>query len=114
MVIGTVVPVFREIPAASAVPQPSLTRREQELQIEEGHPQIEVASAEQEALRWRKSEDLQEKWKQQEQRKTRRNAAEDIAPEAVDESNMVLAETTQENAESPEEEPTGTLFDDRS
>lgn len=110
MAIDSVTPVFREI-ATSAVPQISLTRRDRELQIEEGQPPLEVASAEQEALRWQKSEDLHEKWKRYKDRHAGDQSSGEETSEA--ESAEDKAEVTEECATSLEEE-TGTLFDDRS
>jgi hypothetical protein len=110
MAIDSVTPVFREI-ATSAVPQVSLTRRDRELQIEEGQPPLEVASTEQQALRWQKSEDLHEKWKRQQGRHAGGQSSGEETPDA--DSVEEKAEVTEECATSIEEE-TGTLFDDRS
>jgi hypothetical protein len=121
MAIDAVTPVFREIAAASAVPQASLTRRDRELQeqVEEGRPPIEVAEAELEALCRRKGEELRERWrKRQEARRDREPLSEDGAGEAamVEENGEGAEEQSRqlrENAESLEEE-TGMLFDGRS
>ena len=123
MAIDAVTPVFRQVAVASAVPLASLTRRDRELQVqvEEGRPPIEVAEAELEALRWRKSEDLRKKWKKRQvARRARGQSPEGGAVEAsaIEENGEAGAEQgqgqqLQENAESLEEE-TGTLFDDRS
>jgi hypothetical protein len=112
--------MFREIVAAGAAPQLSLARRDRELQVEEGQPPIEVASVEQEALRWRKNEDL-EKWKK---RRYLRNARGEAASDEThvtkdetredDEGSVAQPEQMHGNTESPEEEESGTLFDGRS
>jgi hypothetical protein len=110
MAIDSVTPVFREI-ATSAVPQVSLTRRDRELQIEEGQPPLEVASTEQQALHWQKSEDLDEKWKRPQDGHAGGQSSDGESSEA--DSAEDQAEVTGECATSTEEE-TGTLFDDRS
>ena len=115
MAIDAVQPVFREIPAPSAVPQHSLTRRDRELQMEEGQPPMEVASTEQEALRWRTGEDLQEKWrKRQPQQNARGKASPDDAPDGEPEALEEQFQAAPGGPELPEEDETGTLFDDRS
>jgi hypothetical protein len=119
MAIDAVTPVFREIAASSAVPQASLTRRDRELQVDEGRPPIEVAETEFEALRRRKREDLKEKWKTRRwERRARREADEsrmrdecEVAGADQSEPARTRAESA---AESMEEDSTGTLFDDRS
>ncbi len=109
MAIDSVTPVFREI-ATSAVPQVSLTRRDRELQIEEGQPPLEVSSTEQQALRWQKSEDLHEKWKRhQHHAGGQRSGKEGSEADSAEDK----AEATEECTRSTKEE-TGTLFDDRS
>ncbi len=105
MAIDAVQPLFREIPAASAVPQVSLTRRDRELQVEEGQPPMEVASAEQEALRWKREEDPREKWR-------RRREGRREPKESEEESLRAAEEAATDEAE--EEEETGRLFDGRS
>jgi hypothetical protein len=128
--IDPVQQVFREIPAASAVPQVS-SRRDRELQMEEGRPPMEVASAEQQALYWRKAENLQDKWHRGPARKDQRRAVQGAAseegadetqeeategrPEGDEQGDFVAPQQiVQEVAESSEEESTGTLFDGRS
>lgn len=112
--------ITREIRPASAVPQLSLTRRDGELQVEEGQPPTEVASTEQEALRWQKGEDLREKWKQRQESRTKAKDAQCPARAAAtefaeqDDDAACVVESQQESSESTEEESTGTLFDDRS
>lgn len=115
MSIDPLGPVYREIPAASAVPQLSLTRRDRELQMEEGQPPIEVAEAEQQPLRWNKEEDPREKWRQRrDTRNARRNATQcEAQGEMLDEAVPTLTQL-QESPQLQEEEETGTLFDDRS
>jgi hypothetical protein len=115
MAIDASLPVSREIALASAVPQASLTRRDRELQVAEGLPPIEVTETGMEALRWRKSEDLREKWKKRkEQRRVRRKASQ-VEPRGEDEeAGAEPSQLEQGGAEFPEEESTGTLFDGRS
>jgi hypothetical protein len=121
MAIDGVQPVFREIPAASAVPQLSLTRRDRELQMEEGQPPMEVASTELQTLRWQKSEDLREKWKKRQQQRNAgassqatQEATLNETPEDLEEAQVAQPEAMQSGTELPGEEDTGTLFDDRS
>ncbi len=115
MAIDASLPVSREIALASAVPQASLTRRDRELQVSEGLPPIEVTETGMEALRWRKSEDLREKWrKRREQRRARRKASQAEPREEDEEAGAEPSQPEQAGAEFPEEELTGTLFDDRS
>ena len=115
MAIDASLPVSREIALASAVPQASLTRRDRELQVAEGLPPIEVSETGLEALRWRKSEDLREKWKKRgEQRRARRKASQTEPREEDEDVGVEPSQPEPESAEFPEEESTGTLFDDRS
>lgn len=115
MAIDASLPVSREIALANAVPQASLTRRDWELQVAEGLPPIEISETELEALRWRKREDLREKWKKrQEQRRARGKAWRTEPGEEDAEAGTAPSQPEQKSAESSEEEPTGTLFDDRS
>jgi hypothetical protein len=110
MAIDATRPLFREITAVNGVPQFSLTRRDRELQTEEGHPPMEVASTEGEALQWRRKEDLQERWKRRRVRRaSRRN-------ELLNETQQGTADAFEAAlADPPEErEESGTLFDDRS
>lgn len=114
MAIDSVMPVFREI-ATSAVPQASLTRRDRELQIEDGQPPLDVASTEQQALRWQKSEDLHEKWKRRDRHHAGGHASGRETPDAdsAEKAEEAQATPAEECASSTEEE-TGTLFNDRS
>jgi hypothetical protein len=115
MAIDASLPVSREIALASAVPQASLTRRDRELQVAEGLPPIEVSETGLEALRWRKREDLREKWKKRgELRRARRKASQTDLREEDENMGVEPSQPEQGTAEFPEEEPTGTLFDDRS
>ena len=91
---------------------------------------MEVASTEQEALRWHKREDPQEKWKRRPALRKASRLDEHVEPpadnpeESIDESldqdidqetaYVVHPRPVPEIAESSEEESTGTLFDDRS
>jgi hypothetical protein len=63
MATNAITPVFRQIAAESAVAQTSLTRADRQMQMEEGEPPVEVASAEFAASRWSKNEDMREKWR---------------------------------------------------
>jgi hypothetical protein len=120
MAIDAALPVSQEIALASAVPQASLTRRDRELQVAEGLPPIEVSEAGMEALRWRKNEDLREKWKKRRELRRARGQASGAEAREEDEEGGVEALLREEpDAESLEGEPqdedaTGTLFDDRS
>jgi hypothetical protein len=111
MAIDAVVPISRENPAASAVSQLSLTRRARELQLEEGQPPMEVASAEQEALQWQKDEGLRERGKR---RQSQQSTMQSALQEEHEEAGAQHPETLQPCTEVQEEEETGTLFDDRS
>ena len=139
MGVEAVQPVFRDIPAASAVPQCSLTRADRELQMEEGQPPMETASVEQATLRWRKDGD-QEKWRNRLKQRVARGAAassevldeileaNETQDEALEEGQEYSLEDASESEEeagvtmpdaaqgrmSPQEEETGTLFDGRS
>lgn len=128
MGIGPVVPVQQET-AASASSQASLTRRDRELQVEEGQPPIEVPEAELEALRWRKNEELRDKRKKRSARQQSGSKASDSdraefesadaetveAEEAgTDERAQTELSGQLPNKESEEEESAGTLFDSRS
>jgi len=97
--IDSVQAIFREIPAASAVPQLSLTRRDRELLMEEGVTPLEVASAEQAAMCWQKKEDLREQGRK---------------PSRGEDTKMAKEQQRQVNQETQEQEETGTLFNDRS
>jgi hypothetical protein len=135
MGIGPIVPVPSET-QASASSQASLTRRDRELQVEEGQPPIEVPEAELEALHWRKSEELCEKWVK---RKAKHHAepdpdaaeveitdAENAEPEEIEaEAETEVEAEVREPAhrelseelpktEFQEEDSAGTLFDGRS
>jgi hypothetical protein len=98
-----------------AIPQPSLTRREQELHLEEGQPPLEVVSAEQQAVGpQQRGPELARKWRRKKSHGQDRGlASEDAEGEC---------EAAQEGSISPggldgrstEEDKTGTLFDDRS
>jgi hypothetical protein len=123
MAIDPVGPVYTEVAAASTISQASLTRRDRELQVDEGRPPIEVVDAEFEALRWRKREDLREKWKKRrEQRQARQNARGSALQDEREDAGAVQSEPARESAgsveesaeESEEEESIGTFFDDRS
>lgn len=130
MAIDAAMPVSREIALAGAVPQASLTRRDRELQVEEGQPPIEVAEAELEALRWRKREELREKWQKRQRSRLARRRALDLKTDAPSESEAraatpegeALAEDEAQNQPGQElqksaetfEEETGMLLDDRS
>lgn len=115
MSIDAVAPVFRDIPVESAVPQLSLTRRDRELQMKEGQPPTEVAEVAQDALAWRKDEDLREKWKKRQcKQEAKRTALQGTDSDDIEQASVALAEPTQTSTELQEEEATGTLFDDRS
>ncbi len=118
MAIDAIQPIFRQIPAASAVSQISLTRRDRELQVEEGQPPMEVASAEQDALHWQKNQDLQEKWKRRRanegsRREASSNEQQDEAQESSEEPDVEQLEPLPESTESTEQDDAGTLFEDR-
>jgi hypothetical protein len=114
MAIDASLPVSRELTLASAVSQASLTKRDRELQVEEGQPPLEVAKDELEALRWHKREDLREKWKRRQEQRARRKTSEDEGVEQGEEAQAEQAQPEMQSAESLEEDETGTLFDDRS
>jgi len=109
MAIDGLTPGFREVAASSAVPQPSLTRRERELQIEDGRPPIEVPEAEMEALRWLHGEDVGERPRSEKRRNRRGRQRRSSSGRRLED-----AETQPELTEEFTEEETGTLFDDRS
>jgi hypothetical protein len=115
MAIDAALPMSQEIALASAVPQASLTRRDRDLQVAEGLPPIEVSEAGLEALRWRKNEDLREKWKKRREPRRARGQASGAEVLEEDEDGGVQASPGEEpGAEALEEDANGTLFDDRS
>jgi hypothetical protein len=106
MAIEGVNPGYREAPIANSTSQNSLTQGEEELQVKEGKPPMEVTAADQPPVQWRKEEDLQEKWRRRVSRKRQGNASK-------------IKEEAQETGEALElenhlEEETGTRVDVRS
>ena len=94
--------------------------------MEEGRPPIEVAETELEALRWRKREELREKWQKRQRARLARSRALDLAASVEinpasaaegrlteDEAQKQPGQELQKSAETFEEE-TGRLLDDRS
>jgi hypothetical protein len=105
-------PQFHEPVQANPVAQTSLTRRDQQLQTEEGQPPLDVQQTEEEALEWKREADDSSLTKRREQRRRRRTATA-IAMGAAGEEESGKP-TAAEAADSEEEEETGKLFDSRS
>jgi hypothetical protein len=81
--------------------------------MEEGQPPLEVASAELDAMRWQKEEDLRDKWSKLRQQRTVRPG---VKPDEIaedDEPSLSQSQPMQKNAKSLEQEETGTLFNGR-
>ncbi|HVJ05290.1 MAG TPA: hypothetical protein VM578_06445 [Candidatus Saccharimonadales bacterium] len=79
---------------------------------------MEVASAEQDALRWQKNQDLQEKWTRGEAnegggREASSNEQQDEAHESSEGPDVEQPEPLPESTESTEQDDAGTLFEDR-
>jgi hypothetical protein len=107
--IGQDSPAF----VAIAIPQPSLTRKEQELHLEEGQPPLEVVSAEQQAVSPQPPESLQPR----RARRRGRRGDDELTDDDPGNDEAAPAETispSEQDGRSTEEEATGTLFDDRS
>lgn len=133
MGIGPIYPMQPEEPAAAgASSQASLTRRDRELQVEDGQPPLEVPETELESLHLREGAELLEKWKKRYSPRRDGQAADaDEAAAEIDETEDAVSETMQAEAEPDEqpkseyderlpktefeeEESTGRLFDGRS
>jgi hypothetical protein len=102
---------FREIP--SAVSQLSLTRRDRELLMQEGQPPLEVAPAEQEAMRWQKEEDLRGKCSKRRQQRTDKPSIMPGLSAEDDEASLTQSQPMQTNAKPLAREEAGTLFNGR-
>ena len=111
MAIDGVNAIPREMPAANAVSQHSLTRGERELQVEEGQPPMEVAASEQADVRWQKQDALAEKWRRGMPRKRRKQA---LAKRALHEPEEDLQMEDDPDFSTEEELETGRNFDVRS
>jgi hypothetical protein len=103
---------FREI-SGSAVSQSSVRRRDQELQVEDGQPPLEVPLAELPALHGQNSDDFRERWKKNGKRRSvggQQPREDDLVDCAHEETE---AQSGQLDCETSIEEETGNLFDDR-
>lgn len=111
MAMDAIQPVYRET-APNTIHQVSLTKRDRELQTQEGQPPLEVASTEQQVLRWQQAKTAPERW----WRVRKRAASQEDEAESSSGEEQAEAPSGPRLAAAEEhtEDDTGTLFDDRS
>lgn len=109
--IGT--PLVRDISPATPSSQTSLTKRDQELQAEEGRPPIDVEQTEQDALYWKQEKDNAESEKRP-KRVRPRSAAGSQTPAESDSASDTCEWDHASTEDDEDQEEAGHLFDSRS